>query len=333
MINNRQAGRRRGRGGGNNPGPRSGGQQGNGSRIDSRARGNASQLFEKYKNMAADAQRASDRVNTEYYLQFADHYFRVLSEQRGRFEDQQPRARGDGFDMDGDGEFGGNEFGDEGEPARNGGQWNDGGEAPRFESRDDRPRDDRPREDRPRDGARDFRRDEGEPRRAGNNGGNNGNGNGGGEGRREWQDRERQGGERQSGDRQGGDRPERQDRPDRQRERRPVEAQAVVEPRPDPRDVGGQHRADPVAPGESLNGRAEAVLNADRPLDAPPARRRGRPRREDAAVVEEANGFEADRLPPPISLPPAIAANDEEPVAKPRRRRARPADETPTAAE
>jgi hypothetical protein len=51
-------------------GPRQGGHQGNGSRIDNRARGNASQLFEKYKNMAADAQRAGDRVNTEYYLQF-----------------------------------------------------------------------------------------------------------------------------------------------------------------------------------------------------------------------------------------------------------------------
>ena len=359
MINNRQAGRRRGRGGGNNPGPRSGGQQGNGSRIDSRARGNASQLFEKYKNMAADAQRVSDRVNTEYYLQFADHYFRVLSEQRGRFEDQQPRARNDGFDMDGDGEFGGNEFGDEGEPARNGGQWNDGNEAPRLEGRDDRPRDDRPRDDRPRE----FRRDEGEPRRNANNGsvdggprrsGNTGGGegeprragntnaNGGSEGRREWQDRDRQGGDRQGGDRQGadrqgadrqgGDRPERQDRPDRQRERRPVEAQAAPEPSAD-RDVGGQHRADPVVPGESLNSRAEAVLNADRPLDAPPARRRGRPRREDVAAVDESNGFEADRLPPPISLPPAIAANDEEPVAKPRRRRVRSTDETPTAAE
>ena len=115
MINNRQAGRRRGRGGGgNNNGPRQGGgPQGNGSRIDNRSRGNATQLYEKYKNMAADAQRSGDRVTTEYYLQFADHYFRVLSEQRGRLDEQQPRRQRDDFDFDGD-----EDFGDEGEPIR-----------------------------------------------------------------------------------------------------------------------------------------------------------------------------------------------------------------------
>jgi len=88
LINNRQQnGRRRGRGGNNggNGGPRQGGQgrPDNGNRIDSRARGNANQLFEKYKNLASEAQRQGDRVNTEYYLQFADHYFRVIADQRG----------------------------------------------------------------------------------------------------------------------------------------------------------------------------------------------------------------------------------------------------------
>jgi hypothetical protein len=109
-MNNRQAGRRRGRGGqqqrqGGNPG------QGNGNRIDNRARGNAAQLLEKYKNLARDAQMQGDRVNTEYYLQFADHYFRVLSETRSRFEEQNQQRRNrddfDGededFDLDADG--------------------------------------------------------------------------------------------------------------------------------------------------------------------------------------------------------------------------------------
>lgn len=98
MINNRQGGRRRGRGGqrGQNMG---GGQPGN--RQDNRQRGNAAQLLEKYKNMARDAQLAGDRVQTEYYLQFADHYFRVLSENRARFEEQNPR-RGRDDDMDED---------------------------------------------------------------------------------------------------------------------------------------------------------------------------------------------------------------------------------------
>ena len=95
MINNRQGGRRRGRGGqrGQNLG---GGQPGN--RQDNRQRGNAAQLLEKYKSMARDAQLAGDRVQTEYYLQFADHYFRVLSENRARFEDQ--RRRDDDLDDD-----------------------------------------------------------------------------------------------------------------------------------------------------------------------------------------------------------------------------------------
>ncbi len=96
MINNRQGGRRRGRGG--QRGQNLGGQPGN--RQDNRQRGNAAQLLEKYKSMARDAQLAGDRVQTEYYLQFADHYFRVLSESRARFEEQnpQPRQRDDEFD-------------------------------------------------------------------------------------------------------------------------------------------------------------------------------------------------------------------------------------------
>ncbi len=109
MINNRQNGRRRGRGG---PRPQGNpGQPGGGNRIDNRARGNAAQLHEKYRNLARDSQLAGDRVTTEYYLQFADHYFRVLSESRARFEDQnqgqgQNRPRGDGDDdFDGGDEF------------------------------------------------------------------------------------------------------------------------------------------------------------------------------------------------------------------------------------
>jgi hypothetical protein len=98
LINNRQGGRRRGRGG--QRGQNLGGQPGN--RQDNRQRGNAAQLLEKYKSMARDAQLAGDRVQTEYFLQYADHYFRVLSESRARFEDQnqQRRQREDEIDED-----------------------------------------------------------------------------------------------------------------------------------------------------------------------------------------------------------------------------------------
>lgn len=106
LINNRQAGRRN-RGRNNNNGRPNGNNRGggdNGNRIDNRARGNAAQLLEKYKNMARDAQMSGDRVNAEYYLQFADHYFRVLADNRARQEEQQQRfrPRDDNFDDDGE---------------------------------------------------------------------------------------------------------------------------------------------------------------------------------------------------------------------------------------
>jgi hypothetical protein len=102
LINNRQGGRRRGRGGQRPQGMSGGG----GNRQDNRQRGNAAQLLEKYKSMARDAQLGGDRVQTEYYLQFADHYYRVLGESRSRFEDQRPRRDddSDGDEMD-DGEL------------------------------------------------------------------------------------------------------------------------------------------------------------------------------------------------------------------------------------
>ena len=86
MNNNRGNNRRRGRG--NNR--QQGGQQMN--RIDSRARGNAPQLLEKYRKLAHDAHLNGDRVQEEYYLQFADHYFRVIADQKQRQEEsRQPR--------------------------------------------------------------------------------------------------------------------------------------------------------------------------------------------------------------------------------------------------
>jgi Domain of unknown function (DUF4167) len=193
LINNRQAGRRRGRGGqqrqqGGSPGrgPESG------NRIDNRARGNAAQLLEKYKNLARDAQMQGDRVNLEYYLQFADHYFRVLADTRARQEEanpgrtQQPRERNAGDDFDEDFE----------------GDAEATAEADRRESMNDRV-----------DGQ-DYR------------GNSNGNGNGNGYDRQR-DDRPRQ--DRNNQDRQRNDRPQQdrmgQDRQDRpQRDPRPVEA-------------------------------------------------------------------------------------------------------------
>jgi len=97
LINNRQGGRRRGRGGGGRA-PNSGSNPGN--RQDNRQRGNAAQLLEKYRQLARDSQMQGDRVQTELYLQFADHYFRVLNENRARFEEHRPSRDNDYGDED-----------------------------------------------------------------------------------------------------------------------------------------------------------------------------------------------------------------------------------------
>lgn len=83
MNNNNRNNRRRGRGNRN--------QSGNGAhvnRIDSRARGNAPQMLDKYKKLAQDAHHNGDRVQMEYYLQFADHYFRVIADNKARQDEQ-----------------------------------------------------------------------------------------------------------------------------------------------------------------------------------------------------------------------------------------------------
>ena len=80
-MNNNRNNRRRGRGNRNSGGGN------NQNRIDSRARGNAPQLLDKYKKLAQDAQHNGDRVQAEYYLQFADHYFRVIADNKARQEE------------------------------------------------------------------------------------------------------------------------------------------------------------------------------------------------------------------------------------------------------
>lgn len=135
-----------------------GGQPG-GNRQDNRQRGNAAQLLEKYKSMARDAQLAGDRVQSEYYLQFADHYFRVLSENRARFEEQNPRRQRDddmddedGEDMDMSGDDGSDvEEEQQQQPRRERGERRDRPERAERPERSERSRryarDDRPRDD------------------------------------------------------------------------------------------------------------------------------------------------------------------------------------------
>jgi hypothetical protein len=107
LSNNRGNNRRRTRGGNrsqnNNQFP---------NRIDSRARGNAPQLLDKYKKMANDAQMNGDRVQAEYYLQFADHYFRVIADNKAR-QDEQRAKRDDHRDDNRGGKYSSDEDGDD----------------------------------------------------------------------------------------------------------------------------------------------------------------------------------------------------------------------------
>ena len=155
MINNRQGGRRRGRGGSGGGPPRSN-NPGPGNRQDNRQRGNAAQLLEKYKGLARDAQMQGDRVLTETYLQYADHYFRTLNEGRVRYEEHK-RSRDDYADED---------EGDENEGARDAAE-RDGGDEP--EPREEIHRDE-PRRDEIRHQGRDDGRGEGRGDRSERNG-------------------------------------------------------------------------------------------------------------------------------------------------------------------
>jgi hypothetical protein len=112
---------------------------------------------------------AGDRVTTEYYLQFADHYFRVLNENRARFEEQ--RAQRGGSDDEFEGEDGGDEFEtrdnsqrrDRGERNdRDRGERNDRGDRGNFR-RDDERRE-RPVEQQPVEAAGETRETAEQPR-------------------------------------------------------------------------------------------------------------------------------------------------------------------------
>ncbi|MCK5445925.1 MAG: DUF4167 domain-containing protein, partial [Rhodospirillaceae bacterium] len=44
-----------------------------------KVRGSAQQVLDKYLQLARDAQSSGDRVNAENYLQYAEHYYRIIN--------------------------------------------------------------------------------------------------------------------------------------------------------------------------------------------------------------------------------------------------------------
>ena len=288
LINNRQAGRRnRGR---NNGRPNNGGNRNgeSGNRIDSRARGNAPQLLEKYRNLARDAQLAGDRVNTEYYLQFADHYFRVIADNRARQEEQQARYRRPDESFEEEGERGYQSYDDGGfapteadrlqasqqraEPG-DGLDTGDQDAAPAYAERGQR-------QERPRRDQREYR-DQREPRQP---------------------------------------RFQREDRQQPEREHRaPVEVQSQPEEQPQPEAQAEESVARAPRGRRPNRGRDEGATEPQAEASAPRTAR-GRPRRSRDEDTAEAPGLDLAVLPPSISRADNDAAPAAEEAPAPKRR-------------
>jgi hypothetical protein len=86
--------RSRGRGNNNNSGGRRNTRnhtyESNGPEV--KVRGSAQQVLDKYLQLARDSQSSGDRVKAEAYLQFAEHYYRIVSADQE--EQQEKRAAG-----------------------------------------------------------------------------------------------------------------------------------------------------------------------------------------------------------------------------------------------
>lgn len=65
-------------------------------------RGSASHVYEKYLQLARDANTAGDRVSAENYLQHAEHYWRIMAVNQPQQPYQQPHA-GNGAQPSGNG--------------------------------------------------------------------------------------------------------------------------------------------------------------------------------------------------------------------------------------
>ena len=92
MKRSRRGGRRpqhNGNGGGNGGGGNGGGGFNPNRTFDSsgpeiKIRGAASHVYEKYLQLARDANSGGDRVMAENYLQHAEHYYRIMAAQQAQ---------------------------------------------------------------------------------------------------------------------------------------------------------------------------------------------------------------------------------------------------------
>ena len=98
MKRSRRGGRRPQHGGGGGGGGNNGGGGFNPNRTydssgpEVKIRGSASHVYEKYLQLARDANAGGDRVMAENYLQHAEHYYRIMAAaaaQQAQYQAQQ----------------------------------------------------------------------------------------------------------------------------------------------------------------------------------------------------------------------------------------------------
>jgi len=296
----------------------SGGNQNNPNRAyesngpeGTKVRGNAQTIYEKYQQLARDANSAGDRVLAENHLQHAEHYFRMIrlmQPQRpvSEFVQRDPFATAfDDYDDDIEPAETETEAETQGAPE----EQLQGDEQPRFDNRDrnrDRNRDNRDRNFRDRDNNRNFEQRAFEPR--------NGQPNG----------------EAQDGE--GGRRESRRERYERRRAQRIAEQQDTL------------NGAAGYANGTEQPNAAPAFIASTQPLTPVGGRTspsdlvstpQPEPRRERSAASGDAAQLPAFLHRPAPVAAEAEAAPAEEAVTKPRRGRPRrkPEDATPEASE
>ncbi|HEX4637210.1 MAG TPA: DUF4167 domain-containing protein [Rhizomicrobium sp.] len=98
MKRSRRGGRRPQHGGNNSGGGNNGGSGFNPNRTydssgpEVKIRGSASHVYEKYLQLARDANSGGDRIMAENYLQHAEHYYRIMAAtaaQQAQYQAQQ----------------------------------------------------------------------------------------------------------------------------------------------------------------------------------------------------------------------------------------------------
>jgi hypothetical protein len=281
-----------------------------------KVRGNAQTIYEKYQQLARDANSSGDRVLAENYLQHAEHYFRLIRQMQpqrpvSEFLQRDPFSTGFDFDEDLDTEVETTET--EGETAES---ESGEGDQPRYDNRRDRDR------DRNRDRDRDRDRDRGE--------------------RNDRGDRDRNGGDRdrayaERGE-NGDDRPRREsrrERYERRRQQRLSEQEVSVTSGPiaSTEPLNGGSAPAEVAGFDVVTPQAAPITPAPEAPVAeaqPEARGRGRRRAVESDAAADTSHLPAFlRAPVPVAAaeaPEAVAEEGEAPKRRTRRKKSEEAE-------